>query len=266
MDTNGLRWVGEKHKVQSAVNNLRNGGGMKSGDSDMDTDSDCENVATDRKYSVAWSPLDDRASNTLGSKGVASNLSREKIQLRMAREFGRNQAIYPVFTEFELSDSITSTELPFRQTKSNNGGARKGSYNSSGNIETTSKNKLSNSNPITPPLYGSVSEIERVVEPSSLIRAYNTAHTSNWSVPANTNGLRKTKSVYSSSPMHYSFGNGTSNSPVCSPARLPGTWCAVIAYDACVRLCLHAWAQSYCAEVQGFLENESALLRDAFGL
>ncbi|KAM1181934.1 hypothetical protein ACFX19_000492 [Malus domestica] len=189
----------------------------------------------------------------------------------MAREFGRNQAIYPVFTEFELSDSITSTELPFRQTKSNNGGARKGSYNSSGNIETTSKNKLSNSNPITPPLYGSVSEIERVVEPSSLIRAYNTAHTSNWSVPANTNGLRKTKSVYSSSPMHYSFGNGTSNSPVRSPARLPvfsecvqGTWCAVIAYDACVRLCLHAWAQSYCAEVQGFLENESALLRDAF--
>ncbi|RXI07866.1 hypothetical protein DVH24_014432 [Malus domestica] len=140
--------------------------------------------------------------------------------------------------------------------KSNNGGARKGSYNSSGNIETTSKNKLSNSNPITPPLYGSVSEIERVVEPSSLIRAYNTAHTSNWSVPANTNGLRKTKSVYSSSPMHYSFGNGTSNSPVRSPARLPvfSEW-----------LCLHAWAQSYCAEVQGFLENESALLRDAFG-
>lgn len=47
---------------------------------------------------------------------------------------------------------------------------------------------------------------------------------------------------------------------------MQGTWCAVIAYDACVRLCLHAWAQSYCAEVKGFLENESALLRDAFGL
>lgn len=210
---------------------------MNSGDSDMDTDSDCENVATDRKYSVAWSPLDDRASNTLGSKGVASkqrqriqgcdqiqtesSLSREKIQVRMAEEFGRNQAIYPDFTEYELSDSITSAELPFTQTKSNNGGAQKRSYNSSGNIETTSKNKLSNSNPITPPLDGSVSEIERVVEPSSPIRAYNTAHASNWSVPANTNGLRKTESVYSSSHMHYSSGNGTSNSLLRSPACLP---------------------------------------------
>ncbi|CAN6567895.1 unnamed protein product [Malus baccata var. baccata] len=165
----------------------------------------------------------------------------------MAREFGRNQAIYSVFTEYELSDSITSTELLFRQTKSNNGGARNGSYNSSGNIETTSKNKLSNSNPITPPLYGSVSEIE----------PYNTAHTSNWSVPANTDGLRKTKSVYSSSPMHYSSGNGTSNSPGRSPARLP-VFSERLALSSCL-------AQSYCAEVQGFLENESALLRDAFG-
>lgn len=197
---------------------------MNSGDSDMDADTDCENVATDRKYSVAWSPFDDRASITLGSKGVASkqgqriqgcdqiqtesSLSREKIQLRMAGEFGRNQSIYPDFTEYELSDSITSTELPCRQTKSNNGGAQKRSYNSSGNIEA-------------PPLDGSVSEIERVAEPSSPIRACNTAHTSNWSVPANTNGLRKTQSVYSSSPMHYSSGNGTSNSPLRSTARLP---------------------------------------------
>ncbi|XP_052201357.1 uncharacterized protein LOC127807506 [Diospyros lotus] len=56
------------------------------------------------------------------------------------------------------------------------------------------------------------------------------------------------------------------------PARLPtfhasaqGPWHAVIAYDACVRLCLHAWAKQ-CMEAPMFLENECALLRDAFGL
>ena len=56
------------------------------------------------------------------------------------------------------------------------------------------------------------------------------------------------------------------------PARLPtfhasalGPWHAVIAYDACVRLCLHAWAMQ-CMEAPMFLENECALLRDAFGL
>ncbi|KAI4337616.1 hypothetical protein L6164_016008 [Bauhinia variegata] len=56
------------------------------------------------------------------------------------------------------------------------------------------------------------------------------------------------------------------------PARLPtfhasalGPWHAVISYDACVRLCLHAWAMQ-CMEAPMFLENECALLRDAFGL
>ncbi|KAE8710856.1 hypothetical protein F3Y22_tig00110319pilonHSYRG00486 [Hibiscus syriacus] len=40
---------------------------------------------------------------------------------------------------------------------------------------------------------------------------------------------------------------------------------AVIAYDACVRLCLHAWARD-CMEALMFLENECALLRYTFGL
>ncbi|KDP41462.1 hypothetical protein JCGZ_15869 [Jatropha curcas] len=57
-----------------------------------------------------------------------------------------------------------------------------------------------------------------------------------------------------------------------NPARLPtfhasalGPWHAVIAYDGCVRLCLHAWARG-CMEAPMFLENECALLREAFGV
>ncbi|KAL9665332.1 hypothetical protein QQ045_020751 [Rhodiola kirilowii] len=55
-------------------------------------------------------------------------------------------------------------------------------------------------------------------------------------------------------------------------ARLPtfhasalGPWPAVIAYDACVRLCLNAWSRG-CQEAPMFLENECHLLRDTFGL
>lgn len=43
-----------------------------------------------------------------------------------------------------------------------------------------------------------------------------------------------------------------------------GPWCAVIAYDACVRLSLHLWAKG-CIEAPVFLENECELLRNAFG-
>ncbi|XP_028548411.1 uncharacterized protein LOC110106944 [Dendrobium catenatum] len=56
------------------------------------------------------------------------------------------------------------------------------------------------------------------------------------------------------------------------PTRLPqfhasgqGPWHCVLAYDACVRLCLHSWARG-CMEAPSFLENECALLRKAFGL
>ncbi|KAG6474431.1 hypothetical protein ZIOFF_068366 [Zingiber officinale] len=56
------------------------------------------------------------------------------------------------------------------------------------------------------------------------------------------------------------------------PARLPtfhasaqGPWFSVIAYDACVRLCLHSWARG-CMEAPIFLDNECALLRDAFSV
>jgi len=43
-----------------------------------------------------------------------------------------------------------------------------------------------------------------------------------------------------------------------------GPWHSVLAYDACVRLCLNAWARG-CLEAPIFLENECALLRNAFG-
>ncbi|KAF9620736.1 hypothetical protein IFM89_014257 [Coptis chinensis] len=61
-------------------------------------------------------------------------------------------------------------------------------------------------------------------------------------------------------------------SSISLPARVPtfhasslGPWYGVLSYDACVRLCLHSWARG-CTEAPVFLENECALLRNAFGL
>lgn len=48
-------------------------------------------------------------------------------------------------------------------------------------------------------------------------------------------------------------------------ASLQGPWYSVLAYDACVRLCLHAWARG-CMEAPIFLENECTLLRNTFSL
>ncbi|XP_031375043.1 uncharacterized protein LOC116189497 isoform X2 [Punica granatum] len=42
-------------------------------------------------------------------------------------------------------------------------------------------------------------------------------------------------------------------------------WQTLIAYDACIRLCLHAWARG-CTEAPEFLRDECLILRNAFGL
>ncbi|KAL6277294.1 hypothetical protein ACE6H2_020895 [Prunus campanulata] len=267
LDTNSLRWVGER--VQSAVNNLRKGGGFE-----------------------------------LPSSAVTVNGDESGFGSDVDGNCGSNRVTCPEIIEVELSDSDTSTEFAFSQPERNNDGAPRWPYTSNGysasvtlqaNMETRSKHNqvvrdrlaaqlkknISCNNPRAPVL-----EIEYADEPSSPLRAHDTSHSSNWMVPANTNGSRKAESVFSDSSIHYASSNGSSNSPIrtsagvkvhgspiWSPARLPvfhasvqGTWCAVIAYDACVRVCLHAWAESYCTEVQCFLENECALLRDAFGL
>ncbi|KNA08755.1 hypothetical protein SOVF_159690 [Spinacia oleracea] len=56
------------------------------------------------------------------------------------------------------------------------------------------------------------------------------------------------------------------------PARIPNfhasglsPWNGVVTYDACVRLCLNSWDKG-CKEASFFLNNECAVLRDAFSL
>ncbi|KAJ0988181.1 hypothetical protein J5N97_006537 [Dioscorea zingiberensis] len=51
----------------------------------------------------------------------------------------------------------------------------------------------------------------------------------------------------------------------CFTTSVQNAWQTFIAYDACFRLCLNAWARN-CMEAPEFLRDECAVLRNAFGL
>ncbi|KAI3689183.1 hypothetical protein L2E82_47133 [Cichorium intybus] len=130
--------------------------------------------------------------------------------------------------------------------------------------------------PSAPPFVGPIEEIKQ-----EQIQHSKTNHTS---IRADSSDFapkeRKTSSIDSKDNTKHETSK-QSNRNVCGesgassgliPARLPtfhasslGPWHSVIAYDACVRLCLHAWAKG-CMEAIMFLENECALLRSTFGL
>ncbi|KAM7523795.1 hypothetical protein LguiA_013697 [Lonicera macranthoides] len=141
-------------------------------------------------------------------------------------------------------------------------------------------NNLAADAPSAPPLSSSVQEINTVAEQFSTCRANRTPCPGNSSVFSKMDGGSTTKSTQLRSKSQDSTTNRISDPPVrngtvssCSIlARLPtfhasalGPWYAVCSYEACVRLCLHSWATG-CLEAPIFLENECALLRNAFGL
>ncbi|KAK3211193.1 hypothetical protein Dsin_015899 [Dipteronia sinensis] len=175
------------------------------------------------------------------------------------------------------------------------------SYSSSStswsNIETTAKKeycdrllqnqKLSYTDiPSAPPFVGRGSGINKVVEQSSTFRVQDTPCLAKSSGSATINKPKSTSNIHSGTSFQDSTGYKTPDlftrnaagievdtSTNSLPARLPtfhasglGPWCSVISYDACVRLCLHSWATGCGEEVPYFLNNECALLRNAFGL
>lgn len=245
--------------------------------SDMDISSDSDELYG-REYSVDTSPQDRKIPNGSGEK--------------FHRKPGR--------TEDELSDSATSTEVSFTQGRSNDDGTlQKGARSSDGfsftvptreNVGNSSKQDLYNGAlqskrmsyngvPSAPPFY-SASEFEQVTEQHSSFGS------SSIPLPASTNKPNSAGAIVNETRLQDSNENAIPNPSTRSdvgvevnasassfPARLPnfhaselGPWYAVIAYDACVRLCLHSWAMGFAEEAPYFLCNECGLLRNAFGL
>ncbi|KAM7253374.1 hypothetical protein ACFE04_008816 [Oxalis oulophora] len=154
-------------------------------------------------------------------------------------------------------------------------------------IEKFSEDDEDDDVPSAPPFSGSVQESKQSTEQISVSRVQdatcvqdsqasstkNDRTAGNQSTselkPVDRSTTRNTNSDHFARPKAAAEAGMPSNS---QPARLPtfsatalGPWHAVIAYDASVRLCLHAWARG-CMEAPMFLDNECALLREAFGL
>ncbi|XP_048233125.1 uncharacterized protein LOC8267056 isoform X2 [Ricinus communis] len=256
--------------------------------SDMDTSSDSEDEVYGDQYSLDSSPQDDKISNIVASRHTSP----------MKRNGNYNVD--------ELSDSCYSTKGSYMQQKSmNNSHYHSGVYTSNSyspsvtsqaKPDVTAKQDYSETTmkirkfvykdmPSAPPI-SSGPEIEHMTENISTFEDNGIPRS------ANLNNLPATYESKSSNHVHFSSTildgtrNGTPNPaeriaagkevnvPSSSlPARLPtfhasaqGPWCAVISYDACVRLCLHSWAKGCTEEAPYFLKDECASLRYSFGL
>ncbi|EEF48602.1 conserved hypothetical protein [Ricinus communis] len=259
------------------------------------TESDEDDVYGSRgRYSHDSSPQDDRIPNstTIGQRGrryvsdyVYSDVSSSMETVaagrggsNLAERFVRRNAAYTEDDDDEddeESDSVASSEFSTTQGASVSGALPRArssrlrvsqGYASSvsslaNDAETISRKNLHSRNiqndkfshdddvPSAPPFCGSGQEIKESIELAC--------------------GVHKTTCIADSCGLTTTRAEAAVSSGP-NPAKLPtfhasalGPWHAVIAYDGCVRLCLHAWARG-CMEAPMFLENECALLRDAF--
>ncbi|KAL2584785.1 hypothetical protein AAZV13_14G148900 [Glycine max] len=196
------------------------------------------------------------------------------------------------FTEDDSSDSAASSEFSTTQVGGSINGAlpRGRTYLSEGyassvpsrmNVKSAAEKngRISDDEeddiPSAPPFAGSTQEIRQTHEEIPASRVDATPNKAESSSLKSMSGDKIENHVENGSPDQFArtaTGSEAATSSNSHPPRLPtfhasalGPWHGVIAYDACVRLCLHAWAMQ-CMEAPMFLENECALLRDAFGL
>ncbi|KAM7514512.1 hypothetical protein LguiA_004095 [Lonicera macranthoides] len=208
------------------------------------------------------------------------------------------------YTEDESDDSVSSSEFSTTQAGSVSGGLHQARGNASDGYASSVPSRVNVVNasikesharnaqnqkpfdddiPSAPPFSGSAGEVRQDVEKTPASRAHYTKSTGDSrGFSANPNTSEKTSpSANTDDKIQQDIPDPSSRTAACAengvpsgsfPTRLPtfhasalGPWHAVISYDACVRLCLHAWAKG-CMEAPMFLENECALLRSAFCL
>ncbi|TMW99778.1 hypothetical protein EJD97_001966 [Solanum chilense] len=220
---------------------------------------------------------------------------------RLMRGANRYPIGSSVYTEEESSDSAASSEFSSTQVGTNNRTVPRSTNYASEGYASSIPSKLNTGNktqkdmtsgnlqkkvvdedvPSAPPFYSPAAEIKEVDERIPASRTANVqsmAEDSGLSAKAdshNSSGINHQVKVpnNSDSPVRTTAAAAESGGPLGSyPARLPtfhasalGPWHRVLAYDACVRLCLHSWARG-CMEAPMFLESECALLRNSFRL
>ncbi|KAM3360547.1 putative protein isoform X1 [Capsicum galapagoense] len=236
--------------------------------SDMDTDPDSDDEVYGH-YSVETSPQDDKFLNvgTLKRKNSSNkhigNATSDELQQKTWNQFAVKSSSNSV-----ASSKITAS-VPFSI------GNKSGSSRESNGRSSRQSLKLSKSNiPSAPPLSGSLQEHNQVAEQRKAFVAddISFSEVSGRSVAMDEAKAYKTAVAGSakdgqSDPSGRAGGVPSNSSSALFPtyhASGRGSWHCFVAYEACVRLCLHSWAKG-CHEAPSFLDNECASLRDAFG-
>lgn len=260
--------------------------------SDMDLSSDSGSENHSRHYSVAISPQDDKVhyhSTAINGVQLPVQLSNRCFEMgqyglglvpeaiRLKREYSH--------VGVKTSDSATtsSTEVSFGKSSDIYSGDTDGYSAASDQMKYGGGigNKMHKNFdiPTAPSLNVRDQEIRRIKDQASTCsanRAYLSTTRNEQIAPEGCLGqnAQATKFGISNASARNAAGlRVASPSSFSVPARLPnyraigqGSWGAIISYEACVRLCLHSWAQGHCTEAPYFLNDECKLLRDAFGL
>lgn len=231
--------------------------------SDMDTLSDSDGECYGSRYSPEASPQDDKLPNGSAKHSVFHDL-------RGGNARGGYSA---VFVEDDESSGASSSEVSPTPRRHTPGFVVQRKFklgtNFQSNVETG--RQTDDDIPSAPPLSSSY-PVDQV--PKNLRNSR--ADTGSSSRPSGGSATKVESSMNKSSKSGPTEAEASTRAARVSshplPAKYPtfhasglGYWYGVLSYDACVRLCLHSWAKG-CMEAPAFLENECALLRDAFGL
>ncbi|KAL5705885.1 hypothetical protein ACHQM5_024118 [Ranunculus cassubicifolius] len=263
-------------------------------DMDLSSDSDDDDVYGGR-YSFESSPQDHRIPAGTTSQRYVDSVSSEGSS-RKVRECGLERPMSGVgggSEGYESSDSGMTSDYPSTQVGSNDvfvsdrGNHASDGYSSGvpsklnpaafNNKDVYARNLqqkkfTSDEIPSAPPFCGVGQELDERTEQSSSSKPSTESDEFLVSKEAKISKMTVSDGDSIKHSVRISAGVEVAASSVSLPARVPvfhasslGSWCAVLSYDACVRLCLYSWARG-CTEAPIFLENECALLRNSFGL
>ncbi|XVE86848.1 hypothetical protein DITRI_Ditri18aG0068200 [Diplodiscus trichospermus] len=225
--------------------------------SDLDMSSDSDDNLCDRQYSFISSPQDDKVPTVASSIHGASMKKSESggnsgIQLKLgngaqrpAQAHGGNFVGKPGTHEEQLSDSTSSPEVSFVEYRGSDGATpHRETYNSDSYSCTITYRVFHNGGTQKTKPYYDDSIVQDNSKDEILNPSGRTADSGRVNESASTLPTRR--------PIFHASGLGP--------------WCAVLSYDACVRLCLNSWAKGCTEEAPYFLNRECSELRKAFGL
>ncbi|KAG5529575.1 hypothetical protein RHGRI_030085 [Rhododendron griersonianum] len=246
--------------------------------SDMDTCSDSDDdVVYGARYSLDSSPQDDKIPIGVGpmhTNYVNRNANYATVSVRkQGHGIG----------DGDSSDSVTSSRVYYQSVRLQPNENTKGKQDSHG--RRLQNKVLFDGIPSAPPCAYSAEEINQAADQIPTFVANGAPCPDSSYCSSTTDEPNPNRSIPAATTVHDTTTNrihdrslsagGGAEAATCSsslPAQRPtyhasglGPWCAVISYDACVRLCLYSWARG-CEEAPMFLENECMLLRSTFGL